>query len=81
MSGVEAGTANELEEFDGDDPSASLAACAAVDRVTTAGLVFETAIGLRRAIEPTLTCLAGPSAPWFEVMIRLARSPGSNLRM
>lgn len=49
--------------------------------MTTAGLVFETAIGLRRAIEPSLSCLAGPSAPWFEVLIRLARSPGARLRM
>jgi DNA-binding MarR family transcriptional regulator len=51
------------------------------DPVTLAGLVFESATGLRRAIEPTLQCLCGPSAPWFEVLIRLARSPGGRLRM
>lgn len=45
------------------------------------GLVFESATGLRRSIEPTLQCLCGPSAPWFEVLIRLARSPGGRLRM
>lgn len=51
------------------------------DPVTLAGLVFESATGLRRAIEPTLQCLCGPGAPWFEVLIRLARSPGGRLRM
>jgi MarR family 2-MHQ and catechol resistance regulon transcriptional repressor len=46
-----------------------------------AGLVFESATGLRRAVEPSLHCLVGASAPWFEVLIRLARSPGGRLRM
>jgi MarR family 2-MHQ and catechol resistance regulon transcriptional repressor len=52
-----------------------------IDVVTMVGLVFESSVGLRRSIEPTLQCLCGPSAPWFEVMIRLARSPGGRLRM
>ena len=51
------------------------------DPVTMVGLVFESAAGLRRAVEPALQCLCGPSAPWFEVLIRLARSPGGRLRM
>jgi MarR family transcriptional regulator, 2-MHQ and catechol-resistance regulon repressor len=51
------------------------------DPITMAGLVLESATGLRRAIEPSLHCLCGPSAPWFEVLIRLARSPGGRLRM
>lgn len=51
------------------------------DRVTTVGLVFETAVGLRKAIEPSLACTCGPAAPWFEVLIRLSRSPGQRLRM
>jgi DNA-binding MarR family transcriptional regulator len=46
-----------------------------------AGLVFESATGLRRALEPSLHCLVGPGAPWFEVLLRLARSPGQRLRM
>lgn len=54
---------------------------APLDPITLVGLVFESAVGLRRAVEPTLQCLCGPSAPWFEVMIRLARSPGGRLRM
>ena len=49
--------------------------------MTLAGLVFESAAGLKRALEPSLQCLAGASAPWFEVLIRLARSPGTRLRM
>jgi MarR family 2-MHQ and catechol resistance regulon transcriptional repressor len=51
------------------------------DPITLTGLVFESATGLRRAVEPSLDCLCGPSAPWFEVMIRLARTPGGRLRM
>jgi MarR family 2-MHQ and catechol resistance regulon transcriptional repressor len=57
------------------------AANAPLDPITMVGLVFESSVGLRRAVEPTLQCLCGPSAPWFEVMIRLARSPGARLRM
>jgi DNA-binding MarR family transcriptional regulator len=52
-----------------------------IDRVTTVGLVLETAVGLRRMIEPSLACSCGPAAPWFEVLIRLSRSPGQRLRM
>src|SRR5579862_995473 len=52
-----------------------------VDRVTLVGLVFESANGLRRVLEPSVNCMAGASAPWFEVLIRLARSPGGRLRM
>jgi MarR family 2-MHQ and catechol resistance regulon transcriptional repressor len=59
----------------------SPAPAAPLDVITMVGLVFESAVGLRRAVEPTLHCLCGPSAPWFEVMIRLARSPGGRLRM
>src|SRR5580658_3791598 len=51
------------------------------DPMTMVGLVFESASGIRRALEPSLTCIAGASAPWFEVLIRLARSPGGRLRM
>ena len=49
--------------------------------ITLAGLLFETAAGLRRSLEPSLACLAGPGAPWFEVLIRLRRTPGNRLRM
>jgi DNA-binding MarR family transcriptional regulator len=49
--------------------------------MTTIGLILESATGLRRAIEPSLACLCGSGAPWFEVLIRLSRSPGNRLRM
>jgi len=49
--------------------------------MTTVGLILESSVGLRRAIEPSLACLCGPGAPWFEVLIRLSRSPGNQLRM
>jgi MarR family transcriptional regulator, 2-MHQ and catechol-resistance regulon repressor len=49
--------------------------------MTMVGMILESAVGLRRALEPSLACLAGPGAPWFEVLIRLSRSPGNRLRM
>lgn len=69
---------------DGGAPTAAAGCSRAappLDPITLAGLVFESSTGLRRALEPTLHCLCGPSAPWFEVLIRLARSPGTRLRM
>lgn len=51
------------------------------DPVTLAGLVFETAAGLRHEVGPPLERdyeLPGQS---FEVLVRLARSPGNRLRM
>ncbi|HEV2361820.1 MAG TPA: MarR family transcriptional regulator [Acidimicrobiales bacterium] len=51
------------------------------DRITTIGLLLESASGVRRVLEPTLACAAGAGAPWFEVMLRLSRSPGVRLRM
>jgi MarR family 2-MHQ and catechol resistance regulon transcriptional repressor len=51
------------------------------DPVTMVGLVLESAAGLRRSIEPSVACTVGAGAPWFEVLIRLARSPGHRLRM
>jgi DNA-binding MarR family transcriptional regulator len=53
----------------------------AVYRSTMVGLVFESAVGLRKMIEPSLHFSCGPAAPWFEVLIRLSRSPGQRLRM
>ena len=55
--------------------------CEKADRMTTVGMILESAVGLRRALEPSLACLCGSGAPWFEVLIRLSRSPGNRLRM
>jgi DNA-binding MarR family transcriptional regulator len=48
--------------------------------LTTAGLLLEANAGLAQSVEARLDD-AGLSAQWFEVLIRLARSPGQRLRM
>lgn len=49
--------------------------------ITLAGLVFETAAGLRRALAPGIESELGLGGLAFEVLVRLERSPGSYLRM
>lgn len=49
--------------------------------LTTMGLFFETHAGLSRALEQHLGAQCGLSLQWFEVLLRLARSPGRRLRM
>ncbi|MCC7078716.1 MAG: MarR family transcriptional regulator [Acidimicrobiia bacterium] len=51
------------------------------DRITLVGLVLETLSGLRDEFERTLQEESGIGGQWFEVLIRLARSPGHRLRM
>jgi MarR family transcriptional regulator, 2-MHQ and catechol-resistance regulon repressor len=51
------------------------------DRLTTAGLFFEAAAGLQGMLEKRLHAEVGLSAQWFEVLLRLARSPEQRLRM
>ncbi|HEV8064592.1 MAG TPA: MarR family winged helix-turn-helix transcriptional regulator [Acidimicrobiales bacterium] len=55
--------------------------CEPRDLVTFAGLVFETAAGLRRAIVPPLERDYDFPQQSLEVLIRLSRSPGGRLRM
>ena len=50
-------------------------------RITAAGLFFEAHAGLAAALERRLSEECDLPAQWFEVMIRLARSPGHRLRM
>lgn len=52
-----------------------------VDEVTLVGLLLETAAGLRRFLAPNVEGLLGVGGQAFEVLIRLARSPGQRLRM
>jgi len=52
-----------------------------LDRITLAGLVFETALGLRRAVGPPLERQCELAGQEFEILIRLARTPGGRLRM
>lgn len=51
------------------------------DPVTLVGLVFETATGLRREVGPSLEQSYELPPQSFEVLLRLARTPGSQLRM
>lgn len=49
--------------------------------LTTMGLFFESHAGLATAMERRLAVEADLSVQWFEVLIRLARTPGHRLRM
>jgi len=51
------------------------------DRLTTVGLLAETWAGLHTTLERLLRQECGLSTQWFEVLVRLARSPGQRLRM
>ena len=51
------------------------------ERLTTVGLLAETWVGLQSTLERLLRQECGLSTQWFEVMLRLARSPGQRLRM
>ncbi len=51
------------------------------ERLTTMGLLFESAAGLRRVFERRLEAEQSLSNQAFDVLIRLARTPGSELRM
>jgi DNA-binding MarR family transcriptional regulator len=51
------------------------------ERLTTAGLLFEAHAGLSTALERRLVDECGLSGQWFELLLRLARSPGHRLRM
>jgi DNA-binding MarR family transcriptional regulator len=51
------------------------------ERLTTAGLLFEAHAGLSAALERRLAEDCGLSVQWFELLLRLARSPGHRLRM
>lgn len=52
-----------------------------VDRVTLVGLVFETASGLHRAVGPALERECELPGQDFDILIRLARTPGGRMRM
>jgi MarR family 2-MHQ and catechol resistance regulon transcriptional repressor len=49
--------------------------------LTTVGLFGEAHAGLTAAFERELEAKTGLSVQWFEVLIRLARTPGHRLRM
>jgi DNA-binding MarR family transcriptional regulator len=49
--------------------------------LTTIGLLMEAHAGLSLAMERRLETENGMSVQWFEVLVRLARTPGHRLRM
>jgi DNA-binding MarR family transcriptional regulator len=51
------------------------------DRLTSVGLFFEAFDGLSDALGRALEADCGLSRQWFEILLRLARSPGRSLRM
>lgn len=51
------------------------------DQVTLVGLLLETAAGLRRQLSPGLDCELGVGGQSFDILVRLARTPGQRLRM
>ena len=51
------------------------------ERLTAAGLLFEANAGLVAVLERRLADECDLSSQWFEVLLRLARSPGHRLRM
>jgi DNA-binding MarR family transcriptional regulator len=51
------------------------------DRLTLMGLLVEAHAGLTTTLERRLEAESGLSGQWFEVLLRLARSPDHRLRM
>ncbi len=65
----------------GTDGDGAATGGAGADRITTAGLLFEAAGGLRRLLEHGLAAGPGASSQSFDVLVRLSRTPGARLRM
>ncbi len=65
----------------GVEPAGIPGQASEVDRITLVGLVFETASGLHRAVGPLLERQCELAGQEFEILIRLARTPGGRLRM
>lgn len=49
--------------------------------LTTAGLFAEAHAGLAQVVEPQIEAAGGLTTQWFELLIRLLRSPDQRLRM
>ncbi|MGA8296661.1 MAG: MarR family transcriptional regulator [Acidimicrobiales bacterium] len=73
-------------QVSGADPSEPLElrrheSCDSGARITLVGLVFEIASTLQRELLPSIERDLGQSGLAFQVLVRLARSPGERLRM
>lgn len=51
------------------------------ERITAVGLFFEAHAAVRRALEQGIAEAGDISPQWFEVLLRLSRTPGNALRM
>ena len=51
------------------------------DRITAFGMLIEAFASVMTKVETELSSGAGVPVTWFEVLLRLARSPGRRLRM
>lgn len=51
------------------------------ERMTMVGLLFESSAGLHRVFEPRFATDSGVTGQSFDVLVRLARTPGHRLRM
>jgi DNA-binding MarR family transcriptional regulator len=51
------------------------------DRITLVGLLLESSTALRGHLDRRLAAEVGLPLQWFELLLRLARSPGHHLRM
>ncbi len=73
----------DTEERSPSDPCASAWTEPAVDdpRLTTIGLLFESSAGLRRIFQQQLDTDTAVVTSSFDVLIRLVRTPGGELRM
>src|SRR5688500_8843081 len=58
-----------------------MAATWADDRLTLVGLLAETSAGMERSATRRLESDCGLSVLWFELLLRLLRTPGHKLRM
>jgi MarR family transcriptional regulator, 2-MHQ and catechol-resistance regulon repressor len=70
----------DSEEPIGDQSCGALAELAE-DRITLVGLVFESALGLRRLLSPSMEDELGVGGQAFEILLRLERTPGRAMRM
>jgi MarR family transcriptional regulator, 2-MHQ and catechol-resistance regulon repressor len=63
------------------NPSETCLSCDSGVRITLVGLLFEITSSLQRALLPSIEHDLGQSGLAFQVLVRIARSPGERLRM
>lgn len=61
--------------------TASLESVLADERITVTGLLFEVEAALLRRLDTELRAQVGMPATFFEVLVRLGRSPGGRMRL